>query len=531
MGRLNRRPANPLLHAHHPLPHPGTQRVVDHHHLSTRQQVSQSDVSERKRAAHAAVDSICPAQPSVQQTQDAAQTRRKRAPLTRQPRLVNYASDSSTDDQQQANDGSRKAFRLARKTENLRIEAAARAAAAVVAAASAAAPYDSAVASAAAAAAVKAVYVASDDDSVPKNLITTIDNAIAGLDYLERTVDQAVKFKGKMNKLAKLIVTEDGSNADPSMPDGSQSQCTCSGPASTVGETMVSRDHLDPKHIIDQAVRFSGKMDRIAGLIVAKDGSNAKAERAQAQCTTHDIAATVGETTSSFDGLNLKAAKTAAYMDVLDVSFDTSKEILDTMSKARAEHNRNISFAERNIAIAQQMLAEATKAVGTVDSFDGRIMKTYQRKKSLQPQDFPNPPVASQSAATITRPQPQVSEQKTAVVDSQGFKDSVGVCGIVQLVEDEILPDHSNPSVDHCQGGPSQGAGSTNKASNSYWSRAILKKAEMDELVRQSKVPTSHESPPLRQDSEAADARRMRLPPLLDSCSLLPWNISLERQE
>ena len=60
----------------------------------------------------------------------------------------------------------------------------------------------------------------------------------------------------------------------------------------------------------------------------------------------------------------------------------------------------------------------------------------------------------------------------------------------------------------------------------------ISKKAEMDEMVRLSKLPPAQEShSPVRQDSETADARRMRPPPLLDSGSILPWNTSVERQE
>ena len=163
-------------------------------------------------------------------------------------------------------------------------------------------------------------------------------------------------------------------------------------------------------------------------------------------------------------------------------------------------------------------------------------MKTHLRNKSAQPMESPSPQVASQSAATIARPQPQVSNQITAEVGSRGPKDRVGFCGIVEHVEDEVLPEHSYPSRDCVKGDPSQRVGSTSKAVDSYWTRAIEKKAEMDEMVRMSRlhlhpVPHPESPPPLRQDLEPADSRRMRMPPLLGSAPLLPWNTSIERLE
>ena len=235
-------------------------------------------------------------------------------------------------------------------------------------------------------------------------------------------------------------------------------------------------------------------------------------------------------------------------MDVLNVSFDRSKEILDTVNKAKAEQNRNISRAKRNIAIAEEMLAEATKAVGIVESFDGRVMKTYLKKHSAQV--LPTPQAVNQSSESTSRQQSQAAKQKPVV--SQGPKDSAGSCGVVKavgvnsqgsedgarlggivpLVEDEILPDHDNPPVDNGQDDTSQGAGGTDKAANCYWSRAILQKAKMAEMVRQSKLhPAQGPHSPLQQDQETADSRRMRLPPLLDGVPLLQWNTALERPE
>ena len=161
-------------------------------------------------------------------------------------------------------------------------------------------------------------------------------------------------------------------------------------------------------------------------------------------------------------------------------------------------------------------------------------MKTHLRNKSAQPVEAPNPQAASQSAGTFAKPQPQASIQRATEVGSQGHKDGVGVYGIVEPVEDESLPEHSNPLGDRDQGDLSQRARSTSKATDSYYARAILKKAEMDEMVRMSKLhlhPVQESHPPLRQDLEPADSRRMRIPPLLGGVPLLPWNTSIERIE
>ena len=300
---------------------PVRQQSVGEQSQLARQRASECEFFEKKKAAHAAIESLG----APQAIKVSATTLDERIPLPHRQRLVDYNSDSSAEDQQVVEaraKRSRKRRSMARSKEHWRAQAAARAAAAVVTAATMAAPSNHAVASAVVAAAEKAVQGERGEPGAVADSKKSVTPALP-------QSNQAIQVERPQRPLSRSAYHGRQPGAGKHTPSPKACVQWLSGPHSP----------------------------------------------------TLDLAASIDNAIAT---LNQDIATTSAYMNVLDVKFSESKQRLAAIESARADHFSQTSKEGENLisaAKAKDLVDEYEERLGKACS----AVRTKHHDQSFMP--------------------------------------------------------------------------------------------------------------------------------------------------